>query len=72
MGNERFHLLRAAGVLASIGLLLGVAALLGAGLGYYLDGRWGTGPWLTVAGLFLGLIAGFVEMFELLKKLGEW
>ena len=50
MGNARFRSLRAAGVLASLGLLLGVAALLGAGLGYYLDRRWGTTPWLTVVG----------------------
>ena len=71
MGKGRFGPLRAAGVLAGMGLTLGVAALLGAGLGYYLDGRWGTAPWLMVAGLFLGLIAGFVEMFEVLRKLGE-
>jgi F0F1-type ATP synthase assembly protein I len=72
MGKGQFRPLRAAGLLAGSGLALGVAALLGAGLGYYLDGRLGTRPWLMLAGLLLGLAAGFLEMLEILKKLGEW
>ena len=69
MGNQRFRPFRAVGVFASTGLMLGLSALLGAGLGYYLDKRWGTAPWLLVVGFFFGLAAGFVEMFEMLKKL---
>ena len=43
--------------------LIGAILLLG-GLGYSLDGRLGTGPWLTVAGLFLGIVVGFYELIK--------
>jgi F0F1-type ATP synthase assembly protein I len=31
----------------------------------WLDGRLGTSPWLTVTGLVLGMVAGFLEMWRL-------
>lgn len=40
-------------------------------LGWYLDKRWGTTPWLTLAGVLLGTAAAFVEMFRMLKQLGD-
>jgi F0F1-type ATP synthase assembly protein I len=43
--------------------LIGAILLLG-GLGYFLDGRLETGPWLTVAGLFLGIVVGFYELIK--------
>ena len=43
--------------------LIGAILLLG-GLGYFLDGRLGTRPWLTVAGLFLGIVVGFYELIK--------
>ena len=62
---------RAAGTLTSIALLLAVATLLGGGVGYYLDSRWHTTPWLTLVGVLIGLAGGFVEMFEILKRYEE-
>ena len=62
---------RAAGTLTSIALLLAVATLLGGGVGYYLDSRWHSRPWLTLAGVLIGLAGGFVEMFEMLKRYEE-
>ncbi len=58
------------GLAALGGLGFSMAALVigGALLGYYLDGRWGTSPWLTIAGLFLGLGAGFFEVITMAKK----
>lgn len=44
---------------AHSGLELAGALLLGLWLGYKLDGRLGTMPWLTLAGALLGLAAGF-------------
>jgi F0F1-type ATP synthase assembly protein I len=35
------------------------------GIGYWLDGRFGTKPWLLLAGLILGMIGGFVSFFRL-------
>lgn len=45
--------------------------LVGAVVGWLAD-RWlGTRPWLLVAGLLLGLGAGFVSFFSIVMKLGE-
>jgi F0F1-type ATP synthase assembly protein I len=42
-----------------------VAPMLGLGaLGYWLDGLWGTKPWLLLAGLLVGMIGGFVNFFR--------
>jgi ATP synthase protein I len=62
---------RAIGALAGIGFGLAIPTALGAFLGYWLDNRWHTLPWLTMVGLFLGLAAGFMEMMTLLKRFGN-
>jgi F0F1-type ATP synthase assembly protein I len=42
-----------------------IAAVLGFTLaGYWLDGHFGTGPWGTLAGVFLGLIGGTYNMIR--------
>lgn len=57
-----------AGMMASVGLVLVVAVMIGFVLGLLLD-RWlGTTPWLSVVGLLLGAASGFVEMFRLAKR----
>jgi F0F1-type ATP synthase assembly protein I len=48
-----------------------VAPMLGLGAaGYYLDRRWGTKPWLLLAGLIAGMIGGFVSFFRLVLPPG--
>jgi F0F1-type ATP synthase assembly protein I len=40
-------------------------ALLGLGfLGYYLDGKLGTKPYLLLAGLLLGVVVGLYELWK--------
>ena len=52
---------------ASIGITLVVATVIGLGAGYYGD-RWlGTSPWLTLVGLVFGIAAGFVNLFRSVK-----
>jgi F0F1-type ATP synthase assembly protein I len=41
--------------------LVGGILLLG-GIGYLLDRRWDTAPWLLVTGLILGVVVGFYEL----------
>ena len=61
--------LRAAWLVASLALTLGVLTAAGALLGQYLDRRWGTGPWLTLIGTFIGMAAGFFEMVSVLVRI---
>jgi len=54
--------------LASMGLYLLVAIGLGVGIGLTLD-RWlGTAPWFLAIFLASGVIAGFRNMYRLLKR----
>lgn len=47
------------------------AALVGYGIGWGLD-RWlGTGKVLQIVFLFLGLVAGFVEMIRVVNRVGK-
>jgi F0F1-type ATP synthase assembly protein I len=50
---------------------LGIAFL--AWLGHWLDGKWGTTPWMTLSGAVLGVVVGFVNFFRtaLPKKEGR-
>jgi ATP synthase protein I len=55
------------GEVASIGMTMVAATMIGLGAGYYAD-RWlGTTPWLTLVGLLLGIAAGFVNLFRSAK-----
>jgi len=59
---------KSVGELASIGVALVLATVIGLGAGYYAD-RWlGTSPWLTLVGLGLGIAAGFVTLFRSVKS----
>lgn len=49
---------QAAGM-ASVGLEMAIATLLGWAIGHWLDGRFGTTPWLMLLFLLLGIAAGF-------------
>ena len=50
---------------AQVGTMLVAPILAFGAIGYYLDGRFGTKPWLLLAGLILGMIGGFVNFFRL-------
>jgi ATP synthase protein I len=53
--------------LAQVGMTFVVATALGLGAGYWAD-RWlGSGPWLTLLGLGVGIAAGFVNLFRAVK-----
>jgi len=46
------------------GMLVGPMLAFGA-IGYWLDGRFGTKPWLLLGGLILGMVGGFANFFRL-------
>jgi len=59
--------IRLIGQLSTVGLSFVVAIVLGFGGGYLLDGWLGTRPWLTMLGFFVGLAAGVVNVYRVMK-----
>jgi F0F1-type ATP synthase assembly protein I len=51
--------------LTGLGLEFGICVV----LGWWLDGRWKTTPWLTLAGIALGLTAATWHMVALVRPL---
>jgi ATP synthase protein I len=59
------------GQLSTIGLSFVFALVLGFGAGYWLDRTLGTQPWLSFMGFFLGLAAGVLNVYRVLKLSNE-
>jgi len=55
------------GQLSTIGRSFVFALILGFGAGFWLDGVLGTKPWLSFIGFFLGLAAGVLNVYRVLK-----
>jgi F0F1-type ATP synthase assembly protein I len=66
-GPERGNRLKTTNRHMAVGTELGVAVLIGAFGGYYLDRRFGTTPWLMIFGLAIGAAAGFKSLLRLAK-----
>ena len=58
------------GVLSSVGLAFVVAVVLGFAAGYLLDSWLGTSPWLSMAFFFIGVVAGMLNVFRMVKSSG--
>ncbi|MCS7309889.1 MAG: AtpZ/AtpI family protein [Armatimonadetes bacterium] len=61
--------MRAMALASTIGLSLVIPPVLGYFAGRWLDGRFGTDPILSVAGLMVGIVLGFVEMVHVLHQI---
>lgn len=68
--NDR-KLIRTLGVLSTVGMTMVFSTIIGLYVGYKLDQWLGTGPWLMAVFLFLGIAAGFKNLFVYVKKSGE-
>jgi ATP synthase protein I len=55
------------GQLSTIGLSFVFALVIGFAAGYWLDRTLGTQPWLSFMGFFLGLAAGVLNVYRVLK-----
>ncbi len=58
-------------MLTSLGIMFPVSITLGGAIGYYLDTRLGTLPWLSAIFLLFGIAAAFINLFRMLKKFDE-
>ncbi len=67
--SEKEETARKSGIayVAAFTLFMSVAVMLG--LGWMLDRLFGTAPWLLIAGIVLGAIAGFYQFVRLTSKL---
>ena len=54
-----------------LGIELVAPILLGVFVGRWLDGRWGTKPWLLVVGAVLGLVLGFYSFLRSVLPAGK-
>lgn len=60
--------LRALGLTGGIGFIMAACILGGYYLGHYLDSKFGTAPWLLILTLLLCMTAGFLEIYNMLKR----
>jgi F0F1-type ATP synthase assembly protein I len=54
-----------------IGWVFVLAQLGGLWLGHWLDGKFGTKPWLMVVGAFAGMAIGFVNLVQVATGAGR-
>ncbi len=59
---------RQIGLLAAVPSLLLAGPLIGYVIGWWLDGKFGTGPYLGGAGTLMGVAAAGLEIYQLVKK----
>ncbi|HET7080217.1 MAG TPA: AtpZ/AtpI family protein [Chloroflexia bacterium] len=57
--------LRALAIAGEVGFGVAGPLVICTGLGWYLDGQWGTKPWLVLIGLGLGLLSMFATFYRL-------
>ncbi len=59
-----------AGALRFVGLGLELAAVFCAPvvLGYWLDGKWGSQPWVLLSGTVLGVLGGVLLLTQVIKR----
>jgi ATP synthase protein I len=55
------------GQLSSVGMSFVLALVMGFGGGYWLDGQLGTAPWLAFIGFFVGLAAGVLNVYRVMR-----
>ena len=56
---------------SSLGIQIGLTVAIGIIAGVYLDQWLGTGPWLTILGLLVGVVSGFTRLFQIGKELNQ-
>jgi len=54
-----------------VGVQFALAVIIGLGIGYYLDSRFDTFPWLTLFWLIIGFLAGLKNVYRALKKVAR-
>ncbi len=62
---------RIAGPLFGLGIQLAAAVVVMFFVGRWLDGRWGTTPWMMLAGIMVGAAAGFYQFIKTVNDVNK-
>lgn len=68
MDDKDRKLIRTVGVLSTVGMMMVFATVIGLYTGLKVDEWLGTAPWFTAVFLFLGIFAGFKNLFVYVKR----
>lgn len=71
MDEEKKKLFRILGNLSTIGLTMAISIAIGALLGHWLDGKFGTEPWLFLVFLGFGIAAAFKNLYTMYHKIKD-
>ena len=55
--------------ITTLGTEFAVAEILGVGLGFWLDSKWNTSPWMLVLGAIGGFLLGFYIILRAAKEM---
>lgn len=69
MDKETRKLIRTLGYLSTVGMSMAFSVGIGALIGYYLDKRFQTQPWLLLVFMGFGIAAAFRNLYLMHKKL---
>ncbi|MEJ5300217.1 MAG: AtpZ/AtpI family protein [Thermodesulforhabdaceae bacterium] len=53
---------------STVGLSIAFAIFIGLGIGFWLDGKLGTWPWLTMIFMVFGIVAGYRNYYRFAKR----
>ena len=68
MEEETKKMFRNLGYLSTVGLAMAFSIGIGAGVGYFLDKKFGTTPWLFFVFTALGIVAAFRNLYMMYKR----
>ena len=71
MENDTKKLVKSLYYLSTVGLAMALSISIGALLGYWLDKKFHTEPWLFFVFLALGIAAAFRNLYVMVKKFQE-
>jgi ATP synthase protein I len=71
MDSDTKKTFKTLGTLSTVGLVMAISIALGALIGYYLDKRFHTEPWLFFVFLGFGIVAAFKNLFRMVKKVQD-
>lgn len=70
VGEEDKGFFKRLAIISTMGVSMVLATFIGLYIGIYLDSKFSTTPWLTIIFLIFGIIAGYRNIYILMKRYG--